>query len=189
MNPLSLWEYGEAILAAVNAVLVENGVNPPQRKYVSPGAPPSDDPCAGQLTVHLEDVYPFTTFPAEDPTGRGPRCDEGGLAAIFVVTLFRCVPTEGREGDHRRAPSIEKLQRAAQQTLLDQYAIARALRCLISDWDDEPEAAMGHITTVGVEGDSFMTEGRITVAVSDCLCAEFEGPVDPEVLLPGLVAG
>lgn len=187
MNPLALWEYAEAILAAVNAALITNGVNPPQRVYVSPASPPSDDPCAGQLTVHLENVYPFVTFPFEDPAGRGPVCDEGGLAAVFVVTLFRCVPTDGKEGDHRRAPSIEKLQRASQQVLLDQYAIARGLRCLATSWDDDPPATMTGITTLGIEGDSFMTEGRLTVAVSDCLCADFEGPVDPEILLPGLL--
>lgn len=90
--------------------------NPPDRQYVSPGAPAAD---CEQLTVHLNTIRNLA--PA-NRAGSGLGATQGCQVlpvGVFIVTLWRCVATV----DHDGPPSAEALQVNGEQVAKDAWSL------------------------------------------------------------------
>lgn len=148
----------------------------PCRSCVVAGVPAWEDcqdPCSGeaggQLTVHLERMYPSSRFPEEDRQVRGtPGCPQvATTAAEFVVTVLRCAPMGTADGC---PPTCEELEETARTVHVDASVVYSALLCCL------PHTAgrrgrrfiLGQSRTVGPEGGCVGVEQRVTVALPGC---------------------
>lgn len=108
----------------------------PCSQFVSVGEPALDccvsDGCDGpdgQLTVHVENVFPSDDFP--NPTTIFEPCKAGTWVAALVVTVARCAPTMDEHGNPHHPMSLSA---NAQLMAIDQWAVLTALSCcLVND--------------------------------------------------------
>ena len=116
----------------LDCVCGELGDTCPCRAYVSPGEPPIDcctDDCSGvsgQLTVHIEDIFPSDEFPL--PVTTFEPCKARTWVASVVITAARCSPVMDEQGD--LVPG-EELSANAQLMAEDSLAIMSALACCV----------------------------------------------------------
>lgn len=150
---------------------------------VTPGKPAWDSCCdclpdgqhGGQLTVHVEQVWPYQEWP--DPaTGRDMhKCAPAGmgLAADLVVTLLRCTPTVSDQGF---PPGCDQLQESARVTHVDQMVVAAAVTCCFPEAlparrGKRRRVLLRESRVVGPEGGCVGSETRVTVDLGPaCLC-------------------
>ncbi|MFI7467417.1 hypothetical protein [Nonomuraea sp. NPDC049646] len=159
------------------ALAVEGHPGCPCRACVVAGPPAWDqctDPCGGdqvggQLTVHLERIFPSTEFPQEDRQVRGtPGCRAPATtAAEIVVTLLRCAPVLDERGC---PPACEVLESSARTVHVDAATVYSALMCCL------PHTAgrrgrrflMGRTRVLGPQGGCVGVETRVIVALAGC---------------------
>lgn len=100
----------------------------PCRLFVSAGPPVQDiEACCsdGQLTVHLDRIFPHGNFPAQEG---GALICQVPLAADIVVTLYRCFPTMKDDGS---APTGPELDRASKDIHRDLYLLTVGVLCCL----------------------------------------------------------
>src|SRR3990172_8667826 len=99
MTPDLLTQFLNEILACACDCLNALGSCPcPCRNFISAGPPVWDlEACCtdGQLTVHIDRLFAYDNFPAEN--GKALTCG-APIAAEVVVTLLRCFPGLNDDG-------------------------------------------------------------------------------------------
>lgn len=126
-----------------------------------------EDKHQGQLTVSLGRVFPTTRFPLEERTV--DICEPATLAATYVVTLLRCMPTMDNRG---RPPSSEALARAAQIVSTDALTMQHAIACCVTRDENGKKRRVvitGH-TPVGPGGGCTGTELTLVVDTKLACC-------------------
>jgi hypothetical protein len=195
----SMYTLAEGILACVCTALdearAEDNTLPgcPCRTFVAPGARIAWDcsdgscgtQCAGQLTVHFENVTLADSANGDFRTGsvvqKGRSCNVSFVRVEFVVTLLRCVPVAYDTG---QPPEAADLADAAYVQMADAETILAALQCCVPGL-----AAPGHTLrytlgagrTIGPEGGCAGVEQRVTVAIPGCACPATGNVPDPVV--------
>lgn len=155
------------------------GYDCPCRSYVSPGEPAFDNCCQecgqtnhGQLTVHIQDVFPTDTFPT--PSAFIFPCAPAVLVAQLVVTVARCTPSPDEQGN---PPSPEDLSANAELLATDLYAAYIGLTCCLTQQavpgksKRRVQIANAGITATPTEGGCAGIELRAYVEVgARCAC-------------------
>lgn len=98
MIPASrIFAIADACLDAVVAHYIAAGVSLPARQYVANGLPSFD---CEQITVFVENTYGIQGSPlAENPAAQLRDAGHAMRAAVFAITIVRCVPVLDDEGD------------------------------------------------------------------------------------------
>ena len=106
-----IYAIAEALLAAVEAHYLDPTIaaDLPGRRYVANGLPAfdatDDGECDEQLTVFCETTYGIQGSPLlENPEARLADLGHAMRAAVFAVTIVRCVPTLSDQGT---LPTVE----------------------------------------------------------------------------------
>lgn len=136
----------------------------PCRMFISAGPPVQDvEACCsdGQLTVHLDRIYPFSSFPAQDG---GPHICQIPLAADLVVTLYRCFPVMNEDGS---APSGPEIDRASKDINRDLYLLSLGLLCCLSSHQRHRKFVFSGGRIIPPSGGCVGAEFRFTVELFD----------------------
>lgn len=136
----------------------------PARAYVNVGVPAHDDCCDGQLTVTIPRRFRTSTFP--DPDIRIVQCGGGLVGLAFQVEIVRCYPTTDDNGD---APTVDQLEAASLQQMIEARAIYSALECCLYEYRNVWESLLGDQTDVGPDG---MCAGSVVAGIIGFLPAE-----------------
>lgn len=153
----SLYDAAHILLECVVEALEATTYAAPARAYVNVGTPAHDDCCDGQLTVTLGRRFRSIAFPDADL--RVVQCGGGLLAVGFAVEIVRCWPTTDDNGD---APTVEQLEAAALQQMVEGRAIYSALECCLYEYRNVWESLLGEQTDVGPDG---MCAGSVTAGM------------------------
>lgn len=125
--PISrLWDLATAVLTAVEDGYATEGVDLPDRTFVSYGPPLVDCPL---LAVHVERVYGIEGNVAAEALQ--PIASAAGhtmRAATFVIVLVRCVPVVAEDGlADVRIPTSDEEDNAALEILSDAQLVLNSL--------------------------------------------------------------
>lgn len=149
LNPAYLHELAREILGASVDSLNDDGITPPDRRYVHPGSnfDVADD--CDQLVVSMERVYsgvPGEPFEARNEILGNPR------SAQFSVRIVTCVNTVDSQG---RAPSDDEIDADALVTYSLVWSIYQGLLERIGDerlLGACQHVIVGDATPIGPEG-------------------------------------
>jgi hypothetical protein len=149
-----IYDVAHVLLDCALDALVATSYGAPARAYVNVGIPAHDDCCDGQLTVTIPRRFRSSTFP--DPDDRVVQCGGGLLALSFQVEIVRCWPGTDDNGD---APTVEQLEAASLQQMVEGRAVYAALECCLYEYRNVWMSLLGDQTDVGPEG---MCAGSVT---------------------------
>lgn len=119
----------ELLACACDCLNTHSSCGCPCRNFISAGPPVWDmEACCsdGQLTIHLERIYVYKNFPAEQ--GEVNVC-LAPLAADFNITLLRCFPSVKDDGS---APTADEIGTASEILYKDLYVLTRCIICNLS---------------------------------------------------------
>lgn len=188
MNPTAFYDAAQAALDCICSQMdslageegVPEGYGCPCRVYVSAGEPelncctdPSCTDAHGQLTVHVEDVFPSDEFP--NPLAAFEPCKASAWATTLVVTVARCAPVLDAQGN---PADPDDLSANALLMAVDQYAVMTALSCCLVD---DPPAGKRKRRVQIQASRPLLTEGG-------CAAVEIRAVVDAGVVC-GCVSG
>lgn len=118
----------ELLDAALEAVAMTSG-GPIERQYVSPGMPAID--CPPQITVHAGGPAFAETAPVSPPLQPGERTLVGSVNLVaLTITVVRCTPTLGDDGDVVDWPDPGDLEASAAEIYEDLWTIWNHLATL-----------------------------------------------------------
>lgn len=174
-DPLVTYEAADVLLGCVCSRmvelkdLVEDYPGCPCWAYVSPATPAFDSCCedcpggeGGQLTVHLEDLFPSESFPTKTPLVF--PCAPASYVGVYVVTVARCAPSMDEQG---RPPPMEVMDRAARTIMVDQLAVYDAVSCCLPDLPPPGKkrrrAAIQSLRLIGESGGCNAFEVRVAM--------------------------
>lgn len=181
-TPAAFFDLAEALLDCVCAQMTEiadtdaDYAGCPCAVFVSNGPPAHDfccEPCdgtaGGQVTVHVETVYPSDNFP--DPSETYEPCRATTWVAALTVTVVRCAPIPDEQG---RVDPTENAAVARTQSI-DAYAALQALSCCLGN--DAPPgrrnrriAIQGSTAAVEAGGCASVTVSALVEAGRVCGC-------------------
>lgn len=113
----TIYTAAHTLLTLANAALVDNGLTPPGRQYVSMSAPAWD--CCDLLTVHFLNIKPNN---ARTSTGGSRICAQTFVTEL-QLSLVECVPT----GDP--FPTPEELNTSAHGFYQRAWVLYQDLSC------------------------------------------------------------
>lgn len=166
-----LYEACSDLLACVGEQLAETELGAPAYQAVVPGQQIAWDVCTcGQLTVHVQRLYPSDRFPTIRQTGpfnRG-QCGEMTVAEV-VVTILRCQP---QPDDAGHVPRHEDMDEAGRLDFQDRWAVRRGVVCCFQP-DDPQQPGQVHLLgeqiAVGEQGACAGSELHVFVPLANCL--------------------
>lgn len=151
---------------------LESGVCPgqeadcgcPCRMFISVGPPVWDsEACCGQgqLTAHVDRVYPVGNFPSQN--NQVNLC-QTPLAADVVITLLRCYPTMD---EHGTVPTHLELQAAGESLNRDLFILTTGLLCCLSAKKRMQKFVFLGAREVGPQGGCAGIELRFTIELNN----------------------
>jgi len=160
----------ELLVCACDAL--ESGVCPgeespcgcPCRMFISVGPPVWDEQACctdGQLTAHVDRVYPVGNFPSQN--SQVNLC-QTPLAADFIITLLRCYPVMDEQGN---APTHLELQVAGEAFARDLWILTTALLCCLGAKKRRQKFVFNGSRFVGPQGGCAGIELRFTVELNN----------------------
>lgn len=168
-QPTATWDMAERLLLCVSERLAGVPAGSPARALVAPGSQIAWDECeCGQLTVHMRTVFPAENFPFQKLTAPFDKCDPAAWSvAEFVITILRCVPVQGDDGN---APTAARLHEAARLDHLDRWAVRAGVACCFES--EQPALRtprlMQEQLAVGAEGMCVGSELHVLVGLRNC---------------------
>lgn len=130
------FDIAQQLLECACEALEETEAECPDRSCVVAGAlawESCGDESCGQLSVQLVNQFASSSFPTPAATTAGQfggrDCGHALVVASFTITILRCAPTGGPNGE---PPSCESLSAAAQTAAIDAEAIMYATACCLS---------------------------------------------------------
>lgn len=136
----------------------------PCRNFISAGPPVWDQEgcCSdGQLTVHIDRLFAFDNFPAEQ--GRVNTC-QTSLAAEVVVTLLRCFPSMHDDGS---APTGDEIGTASEAIYQDLYVLTNCIICNLATRGRQFLAVYRGSKILPAQGGCIGAEIRFTISLPD----------------------
>lgn len=137
----------------------------PCRMFVSAGPPVWDNEACcgdGQLTAHIDRIYPYKNFPAQ--TNEIATCAMP-LAADVVVTLLRCWPANIK--DDGSAPTSIEIKNASEQAYRDFLLMSKGVICCLSAKGKRLPFVFTGARIVGPDGGCIGIEARYVVSIED----------------------
>lgn len=152
----------EVLACACDALEAQSHCFCPCRHFISVGPPVWDTAACcsdGQLTVHLDRVYPFSNFPAQ--SNQVNLC-QTPLAIDFNVNLLRCYPTMDEDGN---PPTHEQLQTAGEELVRDAFILTTGLLCCLAAKGRSRKYVYLGSRLTGPQGGCAGVEVRFTVEI------------------------
>lgn len=169
---IELLSFAQGALAAVQAFFAANGVALPERQYIAAGSPQSVAWDCEQLVVILAEVG---WGRSKDATQLSPSFGKQASVnamrhATFAFQLVRCVPviTDGAEAP--QLPSVQDIQDAGEQSLVDAGLLSQALVNFVSFPNATVPAGCnvqaGAVSPIGPEGGLVGLEASLVMTVA-----------------------
>jgi hypothetical protein len=167
ITPDLLTQYMNSTLACACSCLNDFADCPcPCRIFISAGPPVWDNEACcsdGQLSIHLDRVFAYDNFPAEQ--GRVTNCI-APLAGEFVVTLLRCFPGVRDDGS---APTADEIGAASEQSYKDLWVLTNCVICNLASRNKFVQAIFRGSRVLPPQGGCIGVEVRFTMALPDPL--------------------
>lgn len=156
MSLIALGDVAQALLDTLIAAAADEGIDLPERRFVTAGAAGGEAWDGEQVTVGLQQLVPANASKLGVVTGQGTQTSRGALpmtAAALRIEIVRCHPTMGDDG----SPPLAEDEQAAGVAALRDAALLHELRNrAIADaalTGGEPgDILPGPITPAGPEG-------------------------------------